>query len=60
VLDLIDLTMWFSLLYCTGDRKQELIFIGVKMDRERVVATLDKALLTDGELEAYETFHGVS
>ncbi|MEV4421046.1 zinc metallochaperone GTPase ZigA [Patulibacter sp. NPDC049589] len=33
-----------------GDRRQELVFIGQRVDREELVARLDAALLTDDEL----------
>lgn len=35
-----------------GDRRQELVFIGVEMDRERITKRLDEALLTNTELAA--------
>jgi G3E family GTPase len=35
-----------------GDRRQELVFIGVGMDRTAVCAALDAALLSESELEA--------
>ena len=33
-----------------GDCRQEIVFIGVQMDREAIEATMDKALLTDDEM----------
>jgi G3E family GTPase len=33
-----------------GDRMQQLVFIGVKMDRARITAGLDRCLLTDREM----------
>ncbi len=33
-----------------GDCRQEIVFIGVEMDRERIEAALDAALLTDEEM----------
>jgi G3E family GTPase len=43
-----------------GDRRQELVFIGVEMDRESLEANLNAALLTDQELaegpEAWELY----
>ncbi|MCO5166253.1 MAG: zinc metallochaperone GTPase ZigA [Planctomycetes bacterium] len=36
----------------TGDRRQELVFIGQRMDREDLVARLTACLLTDEELAA--------
>ncbi|WP_158792631.1 GTP-binding protein [Granulicella sp. L60] len=44
----------------TGDRRQELVFIGVEMDREVLEARLDAALLTEDEMvggaEAWRLF----
>ncbi|MCW8141323.1 MAG: zinc metallochaperone GTPase ZigA [Planctomycetota bacterium] len=37
----------------TGDRRQELVFIGQRMDREDLVARLTACLLTDEELAAH-------
>ncbi len=34
-----------------GDRRQELVFIGIKMPEEAMLAQLDAALLTDNEIE---------
>jgi len=38
-----------------GDRRQELVFIGIKMDKEDMIARLNAALLTDDELALGET-----
>jgi len=37
-----------------GDHRQELVFIGVKMDREAIIKAFDACLLSDSEMEAYE------
>lgn len=36
-----------------GDHRQEIVLIGVNMDRSAITALLDECLLTDKELEAY-------
>ncbi|WP_428390164.1 zinc metallochaperone GTPase ZigA [Mucisphaera sp.] len=35
-----------------GDCRQEIVFIGIEMNREQLVADLDEALITDEELKA--------
>ncbi|GLI70159.1 hypothetical protein VaNZ11_014971 [Volvox africanus] len=37
-----------------GDRRQEIVFIGVNMDEAKISAQLDSALLTDGEMVKYK------
>ncbi len=36
-----------------GDHRQELVFIGVKKDKEAIVQQMDECLLTDTEMESY-------
>jgi len=36
-----------------GDRRQELVFIGVGLDEERIVNQLNSCLLSDDELHVY-------
>jgi len=36
-----------------GDRRQEVVFIGVGLNEEGIRATLDNSLLNDEEMEAY-------
>ena len=36
-----------------GDHRQELVFIGVKMDEEGIIKLLDECLLNDAEMDAY-------
>jgi hypothetical protein len=36
-----------------GDRRQEIVFIGVSMDEEKISAQLDGALLTEEEMGKY-------
>ena len=37
-----------------GDRRQEVVFIGVKMDKAAITALLDACLLTDTEMDSYK------
>ena len=36
-----------------GDHRQELVFIGVKMDKKAIVKLFDECLLTDTEMDSY-------
>jgi len=36
-----------------GDHRQELVFIGVRMNKEAIVKLLDECLLSDGEMQSY-------
>ena len=36
-----------------GDRRQEIVFIGVKMDEEEITKELDECLLSDEEMALY-------
>jgi hypothetical protein len=36
----------------TGDRRQEVVFIGIEMPRDRMLAELDACLLTPEEMAA--------
>ncbi|MGR9049672.1 GTP-binding protein [Halobacillus faecis] len=41
-----------------GDRQTELVFIGIDMDREGIIQTLDRCLLTEEEMEKnWDGFH---
>ena len=36
-----------------GDHRQELVFIGVRMDKAAITKAFDECLLTDAEMDAY-------
>ncbi|EKX54519.1 hypothetical protein GUITHDRAFT_59931, partial [Guillardia theta CCMP2712] len=36
-----------------GDRRQEIVFIGIDMDQEAIEALMDGCLLTDDEMKIY-------
>eukprot|EP00306_Pavlova_sp_CCMP459_P001453 CAMPEP_0185178876 /NCGR_PEP_ID=MMETSP1139-20130426/31728_1 /TAXON_ID=298111 /ORGANISM="Pavlova sp., Strain CCMP459" /LENGTH=505 /DNA_ID=CAMNT_0027744709 /DNA_START=3 /DNA_END=1520 /DNA_ORIENTATION=+ len=38
-----------------GDRRQEIVFIGIGLHEAEMVATLDECLLTDSEMEVYRS-----
>jgi len=40
---------------CWGDRRQEIVFIGIRMEEARISALLDECLLTDEEMATYAT-----
>lgn len=56
-----DHTFEFAWLVCQdltfkwGDRRQELVFIGEKLDREALSAALDKCVLNDEEMKQWES-----
>ncbi len=35
-----------------GDRKQELVIIGIKIDKDKIIKNFDKCLLTDSEMDS--------
>ena len=37
-----------------GDHRQELVFIGVKMNKEAIIKAMDECLLSDSEMASYE------
>lgn len=43
----------FDLGSAFGDRRQEIVFIGVNMNQQAICDMMDSALLTDEELQKY-------
>ena len=37
-----------------GDRRQEIVIIGISMDKEAICSLLDSCLVTDEEMEEYK------
>ena len=38
----------------TGDRRQEVVFIGVDMDQDAIEEVMDRCLLSDKEMQLYQ------